>query len=204
MKLAMNLTEITGDHKYVAGVDEAGRGPLAGPVVVAAVILPAEYQLPGLDDSKRVREQLRESLFQEITAIAVSYAVEIIDIEEIEQLNILQATMAGMKRAVLALKPRPTLALLDGNRAPEIDCELRTIIGGDHLVPAISAASILAKVSRDRIMQLLHQEYPGYGFDRNKGYPTPEHLQSLKIKGACPVHRKTFAPVMAVLEPELL
>lgn len=197
----MNLDSITAGHQHIAGVDEAGRGPLAGPVVVAAVILPANYRLPGLDDSKRVSPALRESLFLEIRSIAVSYAVEIVDVQVIETLNILQATMIGMQRALLALQPGPTLALIDGNRAPEMNCEFQTIVGGDHLVPAISAASILAKVTRDKIMLLLHQDYPGYGFDRNKGYPTPEHLQSLKNLGVCPIHRRTFAPVKAILEP---
>jgi ribonuclease HII len=199
----VNLEAITGSHHRVAGVDEAGRGPLAGPVVVAAVMLPASYTLPGLDDSKRLGVETREKLFPLIISEAVSHAIEIVDIEEIEQLNILRATLTGMQRAVRGLQPSPTLTLVDGNRAPELDCEVHTIIEGDHWVPAISAASILAKVTRDEIMQRYHDEYPQYGFDHNKGYPTPEHLRCLKEHGPCPIHRKTFAPVREALEPRL-
>jgi ribonuclease HII len=199
----MNLDSIIGSHQYVAGVDEAGRGPLAGPVVVAAVILPTRYELAGLDDSKRVKKDLREALLPAIEEQAVSSSIIIVDTDEIERLNILWATIAGMQRALLALEPAPTLALIDGNRAPEMDCEVQAIIGGDHLVPAISAASILAKVTRDNIMREMHFEYPGYGFDKNKGYPTPEHLQCLKELGPCPIHRQSFAPVRELLEPGL-
>ncbi len=200
----MKLSSITGTHHRIAGVDEAGRGPLAGPVVVAAVILPAKYDLDELDDSKRLTRELRESLFPAIQDQALSSAIEIVDVPEIEQLNILAATLIGMQRAVQALAPAPTLTLVDGNRAPELDCEVHTIIAGDHWVPAISAASILAKVTRDEIMARYHQEYPQYGFDHNKGYPTPEHLRLLKEFGPCPIHRKTFAPVREALEPKLL
>ena len=200
----MKLAAITASHHRVAGVDEAGRGPLAGPVVVAAVMLPARYTLEGLDDSKRLTRELRESLFPAIQQQAISFTIVEVDIDEIEQLNILGATLTGMKRAVQTLKPAPTLALVDGNRAPELNCEVHTIIEGDHWVPAISAASILAKVTRDKIMLQMHEKYPGYGFDRNKGYPTPEHLRCLKELGPCPIHRKTFAPVRDVLEPRLL
>lgn len=191
------------DH-YVAGVDEAGRGPLAGPVVVAAVILPTSHELVGLDDSKRLSAQQREALFPAIKDQAISFAIEVVAVEEIERLNILRATLIGMQRSVQALEPFPSLALVDGNRAPELACEVRTIIEGDHWVPAISAASILAKVTRDAIMKRWHRKYPHYGFDRNKGYPTPEHLQRLKEFGPCPIHRKTFAPVRDALEPRLL
>ncbi len=191
------------DH-YVAGVDEAGRGPLAGPVVVAAVILPTSHELVGLDDSKRLSAQQREALFPAIKDQAISFAIEVVAVEEIERLNILRATLIGMQRCVQALDPFPSLALVDGNRAPELACEVRTIIEGDHWVPAISAASILAKVTRDAIMERWHREYPQYGFDRNKGYPTPEHLACLKEFGPCPIHRKTFAPVRDALEPRLL
>ncbi len=191
------------DH-YVAGVDEAGRGPLAGPVVVAAVILPTSHELVGLDDSKRLSAQQREALFPAIKDQAISFAIEVVAVEEIERLNILRATLIGMQRSVQALEPFPTLALVDGNRAPELACEVRTIIEGDHWVPAISAASILAKVTRDAIMKRWHREYPHYGFARNKGYPTPEHLACLKEFGPCPIHRKTFAPVRDALEPRLL
>jgi ribonuclease HII len=187
----------------IAGVDEAGRGPLAGPVVVAAVILGEGHQLQGLDDSKRLSADTRERLFPEIQEIAVSFAVEIVDVEEIDRLNILRATLTGMRRSVLALEPRPTLAMIDGNRAPELPCRVETIIGGDHWVPAISAASILAKVTRDRLMKQWHDQFPGYGFDHNKGYPTPEHLRKLKQLGPCPIHRRSFAPVRDAMAPDL-
>jgi len=199
----MNLDSITGSHHLVAGVDEAGRGPLAGPVVVAAVILPVRYSLAGLDDSKRVSRDRRIALFPEIQRQSVTCAIEIVDIEEIEQLNILRATLMGMQRAVEALDPAPTLTLVDGNRAPEIGGEVHTIIQGDHWVPSISAASILAKVRRDEIMEHWHRQFPQYGFDRHKGYATPEHLACLKKFGPCPIHRKTFAPVRNALEPSL-
>lgn len=198
-----NIKAITRSHHRVAGVDEAGRGPLAGPVVVAAVMLPAEHRLAGLDDSKRMSAKQRESLFPAIREQALSWSVVIVDVDEIEELNILRASLTGMQRAVKQLDPQPTLTLVDGNRAPELDCEVHTIIEGDHWVPAISAASILAKVTRDEIMARYHEQFPDYGFDHNKGYPTPEHLQLLKEHGPCPIHRKTFAPVRELLEPSL-
>lgn len=198
-----NLQAITGSHHRVAGVDEAGRGPLAGPVVVAAVMLPLNHGLQGLDDSKRLSKKQRETLFPLIQQEALAYAVVIVDVDEIEALNILRASLTGMQRAVQQLDPAPTLTLVDGNRAPELDCEVHTIIEGDHWVPAISAASILAKVTRDGIMAGYHQQYPQYGFDHNQGYPTPEHLKLLKQHGPCPIHRKTFAPVREALEPSL-
>jgi ribonuclease HII len=203
MSRMKNLQTITRSHHRVAGVDEAGRGPLAGPVVVAAVILPAEYRLEGLDDSKRLSRQLREQLLPAIQAQAVCWAIEVVEVDEIEQLNILRASLLGMQRAVSRLDPAPTLTLVDGNKAPELECEVHTIIEGDHWVPAISAASILAKVTRDGIMAQYHEQYPAYGFDHNQGYPTPEHLQLLKKHGPCPIHRKTFAPVRDALEPSL-
>jgi ribonuclease HII len=187
----------------VAGVDEAGRGPLAGPVVVAAVILPSRHGLRGLDDSKRLSRAQREALFPEIQERALCWAIECVEVEEIDRLNILRATLTGMRRAVCALHPAPGLALVDGNRAPELDCEVRTIIQGDLWVPAISAASILAKVTRDGIMQRWHETYPHYGFDHNKGYPTPEHLDCLRRHGPCPIHRRSFAPVREALAPNL-
>ncbi len=199
----MNLAYFTESHHHCAGVDEAGRGPLAGPVVVAAVILPASHGLQGLDDSKRLSAERREALFPAIKEVAISFAIEVVAVEEIEGLNILGATLIGMQRSVQALNPFPTLALVDGNRAPKLACEVRTIVEGDHRVPVISAASILAKVTRDGIMARWHREYPQYGFDRNKGYPTPGHLQCLKEFGPCPIHRKTFAPVRAALELRL-
>jgi ribonuclease HII len=186
----------------IAGVDEAGRGPLAGPVVVAAVILPDNYDLDSLDDSKRLSASRRERLVPMIEAQAIAYAVEFIDVEEIDRVNILQATLNGMQRAVESLDPAPQRAMIDGNRAPSLPCEVETVIGGDGLIASISAASILAKVYRDRLMLTMHDEYPGYGFDRHKGYPTAHHLACLKTLGPCPIHRRSFAPVRkAIAEP---
>ena len=186
-----------------AGVDEAGRGPLAGPVVVAAVILDPSHEIAGLDDSKRLSVKRRESLFPQICEYAIAWAVEAVMPDEIDKLNILQATLRGMERAVAGLRPSPELALVDGNRAPALQCSVRTIIEGDRKVAAISAASILAKVSRDRMMTELHQEYPQYGFAQHKGYPTPDHLKRLKQLGPCPAHRRSFAPVRRALQTGL-
>ncbi len=183
-----------------AGVDEAGRGPLAGPVVVAAVILPANYDLEMLDDSKRLTASKREQLVPQIERQAIAFAVEFVEIEEIDRVNILQATMNGMQRAVENLKPAPHRALIDGNRAPVLSCEVRTVVGGDALIASISAASVLAKVYRDRLMRSMHSLYPDYGFDRHKGYPTAHHLERLKVLGPCPIHRKSFAPVRKAIE----
>lgn len=178
-----------------AGVDEAGRGPLAGPVVVASVILPARYQLEFLDDSKRLTALRRERLAPQIEAQAIAFAIEFVEAEEIDRVNILQATLNGMRRAVNRLEPAPQRALVDGNRAPEMPCEVKTVIGGDGLVASISAASVLAKVYRDRFMMSMHDRYPEYGFDRHKGYPTAYHLERLRALGPCPIHRQSFAPV---------
>lgn len=183
----------------LAGVDEAGRGPLAGPVAVAAVILPAQFELPLLDDSKRLSALMRERLLPQIEAQAIAYCVEFVAVEEIDEVNILRATLNGMQRAVEKLQPQPTRVLVDGTHAPALQCEIETVIGGDRLYPCISAASVLAKVYRDRLMLDLHRQYPGYGFDRHKGYPTAYHLQQLKVLGPCPVHRKSFAPVRNLL-----
>ena len=183
-----------------AGVDEAGRGPLAGPVVVAAVILPASYQLESLDDSKRLTALRRERLVPQIERQAIAFAIEFVEVDEIDRVNILQATMNGMQRTVENLKPAPHRALIDGNRAPPLSCEVRTVIGGDALIASISAASVLAKVYRDRLMLSMHSLYPDYGFDRHKGYPTAHHLERLKALGPCPIHRKTFAPVRKAIE----
>jgi len=182
-----------------AGVDEAGRGPLAGPVVVAAVILPESYDLEFLDDSKRLSVRKREWLAPRIEAQAVAFSVVSVEAGEIDRINILQATLNGMQRAVQTLEPAPDSVLVDGNHAPRLSCEVRSIIGGDGLVPSISAASILAKVYRDRTMQAMHRMYPGYGFDRHKGYPTAFHLEQLQALGPCPIHRTSFAPVRRVL-----
>jgi ribonuclease HII len=184
----------------VAGVDEAGRGPLAGPVVVAAVVLDPSRPIRGLDDSKRLSEKRRIELFPKIRSRSLAWSVVEVQPAEIDELNILQATLVGMRRAIDLLDPAPSLALVDGNRAPLLDCPVRTIIQGDRLEPAISAASILAKVSRDRYMAAVHRQFPRYGFDRHKGYPTPEHLRLLEELGPCPIHRRSFAPVQRQLK----
>ena len=191
-------------RQIIAGVDEAGRGPLAGPVVVAAVVLSAAGPISGLDDSKKLSRKRREELFPEIVKHAAAWAVVEVGPQEIDSLNILQATMLGMKRAVEQLEPAPTLALIDGNRAPDLACEVHTIVQGDSLEPAISAASILAKVSRDRMMREWHDSYPQYRFDRHKGYPTAEHLELLCRHGPCPIHRRSFSPVRKLLQTGLL
>jgi ribonuclease HII len=187
-----------------AGVDEAGRGPLAGPVVVAAVILDPRHPIDGLDDSKKLSAARREALFERIRQQALAWSVVQISPAQIDDLNILQATLFGMRQAVERLSPAPELALIDGNRAPRMPCPVRTLVGGDGLEPAISAASILAKVTRDRIMVNLHRLYPCYGFDRHKGYPTRDHLQRLAQFGPCEVHRRSFAPVRDAMQRGLL
>lgn len=186
---------------FVAGVDEAGRGPLAGPVVVAAVVLNPLEPIDGLDDSKKLSEARRERLYPLIVERALAYCVVVIEPEEIDRLNIFQATMAGMSRAVAGLTPTATEALIDGNRLPkDLPCPGRAIVGGDALEPAISAASILAKVSRDRLMVAMETQHPGYGFAVHKGYPTPAHLAALERLGPCSQHRRSFAPVKRLLD----
>ena len=189
---------------WTAGVDEAGRGPLAGPVVAAAVILHPGRPIEGLDDSKKLNEQKREALFPLIQERALAWSVIEISPAEIDRVNILQATLLGMKRAVESLDPRPSLALVDGNRPPDLPCAVRTMVGGDALEPAISAASILAKVSRDRLMLDMHQRFPEYGFDRHKGYPTAAHMRVLAELGPCEIHRRSFAPVRNAMQAGLL
>ncbi|MCZ2103661.1 MAG: ribonuclease HII [Comamonadaceae bacterium] len=179
----------------VAGVDEAGRGPLAGPVVAAAVILDPARPIEGLADSKALIEARRERLFGDIQARALCWCVAEASREEIDRLNILQATLLAMRRAVEGLATSPARVLVDGNRLPRLTMPAEAIVKGDAKVPAISAASILAKVTRDRWCQTLHARYPHYGFDRHKGYGTAEHLAALKEWGACPEHRRSFAPV---------
>ena len=187
----------------IAGVDEAGRGPLAGPVVTAAVILSAQQPISGLRDSKQLSAARREKFYDQIVCQATAYAIVAVDVDEIDQLNILQATLIGMQRAILQLPVAPSQVLIDGNKAPDLPYPCRTIIGGDALEAAISAASILAKVSRDRYMQTQHPRFPHYGFDQNKGYPTPRHLQALKEHGPCELHRRSFAPVRDCLQTGL-
>ncbi|MEY3613539.1 MAG: Ribonuclease [Pseudomonadota bacterium] len=179
----------------VAGVDEAGRGPLAGPVVAAAVILDDLNPIRGLNDSKKLSAKRREALFDEIRARALCFAIAEASVQEIDQLNILQATMLAMKRAVESLRLPPKLALVDGNRLPTLSMCSEAIVKGDALIPAISAASILAKVHRDRLCEALHQQYPLYGFDQHKGYGTTQHLAALQAHGPAACHRMTFAPV---------
>ncbi len=183
----------------IAGVDEAGRGPLAGPVVAAAVILDDLNPIAGLSDSKKLSAARREKLFDEIRAKALCCSIAQASVEEIDEINILQATMLAMRRAVEGLRLKPAKVLVDGNRLPVLDVLAEAIVKGDATVPAISAASILAKVTRDRWCAQLDQQYPQYGFAGHKGYGTAEHLAALQAHGACPEHRKTFAPVTQVL-----
>lgn len=184
----------------MAGVDEAGRGPLAGPVVAAAVILDDQHPIAGLADSKALTERARERLFDEIHAKALCLCIAQASVEEIDTLNILQATMLAMRRAVEGLRLRPAKVLVDGNRLPVLRVPAEAIVRGDARVRAISAASILAKVHRDRLCLDLHAQHPQYGFDVHKGYPTQVHLRALREHGACVAHRRSFGPVRAALE----
>jgi len=188
----------------VAGVDEAGRGPLAGPVVAAAVILDDLRPITGLADSKKLTAARREALFDEIRAKALCCSIAEASVQEIDELNILQATMLAMRRAVMGLRLKPVLVLVDGNRIPVLDMQAEAIVKGDALVQAISAASILAKVHRDRWCERLHEQYPAYGFAGHKGYGTPAHLTALQAHGACPEHRRSFSPVSQVLTPSFV
>jgi len=183
-----------------AGVDEAGRGPLAGPVVAAAVILDDLNPIKGLADSKVLTALRRDKLYDEIRAKALCFSIAQATVEEIDAINILQATMLAMKRAVEGLRLKPAKVLIDGNRIPTLVIVAEAIVGGDALVPAICAASILAKVWRDRWCQEFHLEYPQYGFATHKGYGTAEHLAALREHGVCPQHRRTFRPVAEVLK----
>ncbi len=186
----------------IAGVDEAGRGPLAGPVTVAAVILDPERPIDGLNDSKQLTEARREALYPLIVERALAWRIEFVEAAEIDALNILQATLTGMRRALEGLSPAADCARIDGNRLPAgLPCPAEAIIGGDAIEPAIMAASILAKVARDRHMLELHLRYPQYGFDRHKGYPSPAHLAALSAHGPCPEHRRSYAPVRDAMLP---
>lgn len=180
---------------HVAGVDEAGRGPLAGPVYAAAVILDADRGINGIADSKQLSARTRQRLATEIKAHALAWAVARVDNLEIDRINILNASLLAMVLAVKSLKIPPQLALVDGSVCPRLDCEVRAVVRGDATIPAIGAASILAKVARDEEMERMELEYPGYGFARHKGYPTAEHLAALARLGICPIHRRSFAPV---------
>jgi ribonuclease HII len=183
---------------WVCGVDEVGRGPLAGPVVAAAVILDPQRPIEGLADSKRLAERRREALFDRIACDARAWALGRAEAAEIDALNILQASLLAMQRAVAALAIAPDTALIDGNRCPDLDCPTRAIVGGDAIEPCISAASIMAKVSRDREMVALHERHPQYGFAAHKGYPTRQHLAALEQWGPLPMHRRSFGPVARI------
>ena len=185
--------------KGIAGVDEAGRGPLAGPVVAAAVILDPARPIPGLDDSKRLSPQRREALDAEIRARAAGWAIARVDADVIDAINVLEATMLAMREAVARLDPAPERVLVDGNRCPDLPCPARAVVRGDATVAAIGAASILAKVARDREMAEMDRRYPGYGFSRHKGYGTRAHREALLRLGPSPIHRRSFAPVRSAL-----
>ncbi|WP_444896541.1 ribonuclease HII [Microbulbifer sp. EKSA008] len=184
----------------IAGVDEVGRGPLAGDVVAAAVILDPGKPIAGLADSKKLTEKKREQLFDEICERALSYSIARATVEEIDQLNILQASLLAMHRAVAQLSVQPEFVLVDGNKKPNWDYPCDTVVKGDGRVAAIGAASILAKVTRDREMVVLDSEYPGYGLAGHKGYPTKAHMEALQLQGPTPIHRTSFAPVRRLLE----
>ena len=190
------------EFAHCAGVDEAGRGPLAGDVYAAAVILDPARPIAGLADSKILSESKRDALALEIKAHALAWCIASATVEEIDHLNILQATMLAMQRAVQGLEVVPDLAWIDGNRAPILNCAVKTIIKGDALVPAISAASILAKTARDETLLSLHALYPQYAFDQHKGYGTALHMQRLREHGPCPAHRRSFAPVRVLLDKQ--
>ncbi|NVJ65121.1 MAG: ribonuclease HII [Gammaproteobacteria bacterium] len=186
-------------HTYIAGADEVGRGPLAGPVVAAAVILDPNNPIEGLADSKKLSEAKREQLAIEIKEKALAWSIARSEIEEIDQINILQASLLAMKRAVEDLTPAPTLALIDGNKLPDLKIAMEAIIKGDSKEACISAASIIAKVARDTEMVEMDKLYPGYGFAKHKGYPTKQHREAIQELGITPIHRRSYAPVQKLL-----
>jgi ribonuclease HII len=193
------------DMLLIAGVDEAGRGPLAGPVLAAAVILNPAHPIAGLADSKQLSETRREQLAAEIRVHALAWALGRADVAEIDRINILQASLRAMQRAVANLRLAPGQVLVDGKQCPSgLICPCQAIVKGDATVPAISAASILAKVARDAELRDLHERYPAYGFARHKGYPTAAHREALRRFGPCPEHRRSFAPVAAVLQTAVI
>ena len=198
--MQLDLLEQSRPAQLVAGVDEVGRGPLCGPVVTAAVILDPLRPIAGLNDSKKLTEKKREALCVEIQEKALAWCIARADVDEIDRLNILQATMLAMQRAVAGLAIQPDLVLIDGNRCPQLPMAAEAIVQGDGLVAEISAASILAKVSRDREMAVLDAQYPGYGIAKHKGYPTPAHLKALQELGPTPIYRRSFAPVRRLYE----
>ncbi len=192
--------DFSADNRLTAGVDEVGRGPLAGPVVAAAVILDPDKPIEGLADSKKLTKKRREQLYDEIMLKAMAWSIARAEVEEIDELNILQASLLAMSRAVAALPISPDHALVDGNQLPPLNCTAEAIVKGDEKIPAISAASIIAKVARDREMVAMELKYPGYGFSKHSGYPTKMHMQALKELGVTPIHRRSFAPVRRQLE----
>ena len=197
----MNRMRYWNKNKTVAGVDEAGRGPLAGPVVVAAVILNPEIEIEGLNDSKKISEKKREKLFEIIQETAIDWNVQIIPAKKIDEINILQATFLGMEKAVENLEIKPEICLIDGNQIPEkLKHCAKAIIKGDSRFASIAAASILAKVTRDRIMKKLHEKFPIYNFKKNKGYPTREHLKAISKYGIISAHRKSYKPVREAID----
>ncbi len=196
---ALNLSLFDHDDELICGVDEAGRGPLAGPVTAAAVILDPARPIEGLRDSKKLSEAQRDALAIQIKERALAWSIAQCSEQEIDSLNILQATMLAMRRAVEGLSVQPTLALIDGNRCPVMAVRSEAIVKGDDKVPAISAASILAKTARDHLLAQLHVQYPQYALDQHKGYPTALHLARLKEFGVSPIHRRSYAPVKALL-----
>jgi ribonuclease HII len=195
--LSLSLFDYAGE--VICGVDEAGRGPLAGPVFAAAVILDPARPIAGLRDSKKLSEMRRELLAVQIKEGALAWSIAQSSEQEIDEMNILQASMLAMRRAIDGLKVLPTLALVDGNRCPVVSIRSEAIVKGDDKVPAISAASILAKTARDAALVALHMQYPNYGFDQHKGYPTELHLERLRLHGVSPVHRRSYAPVRVLL-----
>ncbi|AIR89787.1 ribonuclease HII [Pseudomonas cremoricolorata] len=197
MQMGLDFTLV---EELVAGVDEVGRGPLCGDVVTAAVILDPQRPILGLNDSKKLTQAKREALFDEICEKALSFCIARAEVAEIDRLNILHATMLAMQRAVEGLHVTPRLALIDGNRCPTLSVPAAPVVQGDSKVPAIAAASILAKVTRDREMSALEALYPGYGIGAHKGYPTPVHLEALARLGPTPIHRRSFAPVRVAYE----
>lgn len=200
VQMGLDFTLVAELEDLVAGVDEVGRGPLCGAVVTAAVILDPKRPILGLNDSKKLTEARREKLYEEICEKALSWSIARAEVDEIDQLNILHATMLAMQRAVQGLHIQPKLAMIDGNRCPTLSMRAEAVIQGDAKVPAIAAASILAKVSRDREMKAFELIYPGYGIGGHKGYPTPVHLEALARLGPTPIHRRSFAPVRMAYE----
>ena len=200
MQMGLDFSLVAQAHELVAGVDEVGRGPLCGAVVTAAVILDPNRPILGLNDSKKLTEARREKLYDEICEKALSWHIARAEVEEIDELNILHATMLAMLRAVEGLHITPKMAMIDGNRCPKLTMPSEAVVKGDSKVPAIAAASILAKVSRDREMAAFELIYPGYGIGGHKGYPTPVHLEALARLGPTPIHRRSFAPVRQAYE----